>query len=416
MIHLYAALLISNAVFLFHSYLSIRQYLVIRQKKPSENVVKLYPKEKIKQAFEYNLDKIRLSFFRTLISQIVENLLLLFYAHKKLWDYSGLIFSSEIAKSITFCIVYGIIMHILDLPFDIYSTFLIEGKYGFNKQTSSLYVSDQIKVLIISLIFGIPSIAALIKIIRACGALLPFYCWLFMFAMQIFVIMIFPSVIQPLFNKFSALESGELKEKIERLSATMNFPLKQIYVTDGSKRSTHSNAYFFGLLGNKRIVIYDTLLEGHWSVDEICAVVAHELGHWRHGHMWKRFLPIQAQYIVLFVSLSILLESSSFFFSFGFDENRPAIIALTLVSIYLAPVLTVFGIILNYQSRLHEYEADSFAVQQNLGLELKQGLIKINTENLAYPAVDSLYSTAYLTHPTLSERLDQIEVQMKKSS
>lgn len=197
-------------------------------------------------------------------------------------------FSGEISHTIVFFFTFTIISQILSLPLSYYGTFVLEEKFGFNKQTVKLWIADLLKSQALMVVFGTPLLSAFLKIIQITGTRFFYYLWLFGICVQMFAITIYPIFILPLFNKLSPLEPGELKTGVEGLAKRLNFPLKELYVIDGSKRSAHSNAYFYGLPWKKHIVIYDTLIEKS-ETEEVVAVLSHELGHWSLSHTTKLF-------------------------------------------------------------------------------------------------------------------------------
>ena len=227
----------------------------------------------------------------------------------KIWAFSGGLLvrylpsrfhGGEITQTLIFLFGFNIISTILSLPVSYYATFVLEQKFGFNKQTPKLWVSDMIKGQLLGIVLGTPIISAVLKIIQLSGKNSFFYyLWLFGVFLQVFVITIYPTLILPLFNKLSPLPAGELKTSVENLAAKLRFPLSDLYVIDGSKRSAHSNAYFYGLPWKKHIVLYDTLIEQS-EPDEVVAVLSHELGHWSLGHTTK-LLGIAQVYIYIYI-------------------------------------------------------------------------------------------------------------------
>lgn len=214
----------------------------------------------------------------------------------KLWSLTGLVlsryaparFTGEITHSILWFLALNLTFTIINLPAAYYRTFVLEERFGFNKSTVKLWVTDLLKEQMLNLVLGGPIIAAILKIVQKMGSDKFYYLWLFMIAVQLFGITIYPIAIQPLFNKLSPLEPGELKTGVEDLAKRLKFPLSELNVIDGSKRSAHSNAYFYGLPWKKHIVIYDTLIEKS-ETEEVVAVLAHELGHWSLGHTTRLF-------------------------------------------------------------------------------------------------------------------------------
>lgn len=195
-------------------------------------------------------------------------------------------FSGEISHSVLFFLTFNVISQILALPPSYYGTFVLEEKFGFNKQTLKLWITDMLKSQALMVVLGTPLLSAFLKIIQATGTSFFYYLWLFSIVVQIFAMTVYPTFILPPFNKLSPLEPGELKTGVEALAKKLSFPLNSLYVIDGSKRSAHSNAYFFGLPWKKHIVIYDTLIEKS-EPEEVIAVLGHELGHWSLTHTTK---------------------------------------------------------------------------------------------------------------------------------
>jgi len=227
----------------------------------------------------------------------VQNIAFIYYdALPKLWAITGVWlarylperFSGEITHTLIFLFSFNVITTLLSLPVSYYSTFVLEEKFGFNKQTVKLWVTDMIKGQVLGIVLGTPVVSAVLKIVQKTGNSFFYYLWLFVIFVQLFAITIYPIAILPLFNKLSPLEPGTLKTGVEDLAKKLKFPLKELYVIDGSKRSAHSNAYFYGLPWKKHIVIYDTLIEKS-EPEEVVAVLSHELGHWSLNHTTKLF-------------------------------------------------------------------------------------------------------------------------------
>jgi len=218
----------------------------------------------------------------------------------------------------------------------------------------------------------------------------------------------------PLFNTLAPMEPGKLKTDVEALAARLKFPLKHLYVIDGSKRSAHSNAYFFGLPWSKHIVIYDTLIEKS-EVSEVVAVLGHELGHWKEGHTTKMFGISQFHLFYIFALFSAFINNTSLYEAFGFYGTQPILIGFLLFNDILQPLDTVFKLFMNVLSRRFEFEADAFAVSLGYAEELSKSLIKLQVQNLATMDADWLYSCYHYTHPILTERLRALELRGKKA-
>lgn len=210
-------------------------------------------------------------------------------------------FSGEISHTLIFFFTFNIISTVLSLPTSYYSTFVLEEQFGFNKSTVKLWVTDMLKGQALTVVLGTPILSAFLKIVQKTGNNFFYYLWMFAIGVQLFAITIYPIAIQPLFNKLSPLEPGPLKTGVENLAKRLKFPLQELNVIDGSKRSAHSNAYFYGLPWKKHIVIYDTLIEKS-ETEEVVAVLAHELGHWSLSHTTKLFGITQVGYAHIFPS------------------------------------------------------------------------------------------------------------------
>lgn len=410
----------SFVVYAWETYLSYRQHKKLKEKKVPSALSTIVQIDTFTKAQAYGLDKSYFSFLSGIFSQLQTawflyyNILPYFWdlAHKVLVDYVAPnvgnpdIANNELFQSVMFMYIFGGFSMILGLPFSLYSTFVIEEKHGFNKQTLSLFFTDMIKTTLLSIIIGTPFLIGFLWIIQVTGTSFVFYVWVFMIVFQLFFITIYPTFIQPLFNKFTELPEGELKEKVYALAKRIEFPLTKLFVVDGSKRSGHSNAYFFGFFKNKRIVLFDTLLE-HSSIEETCGVLAHELGHWKYNHVFRTLIISQVHLLLIFYIFSLFLTRQELYTSFGFTSH-PILIGFLLFQFVYSPVEAVMGFAMNLLSRKHEFEADFFAVQLGYSDVLASGLIKLQIKNLGNMNPDTWYSTWHYSHPPLVERLNAI--------
>lgn len=282
--------------FVFESFLSLRQYRVLCETKPPKTLQNEIDQETFDKSQAYSRAKSQFGFVSSLYSQAQNVLFIQYDILPKLWSLTGgwlaryapERFGGEISHSILFFFTFTLISQVLSLPFSYYGTFVLEEKFGFNKQTVKLWLTDMLKSQALMIGLGTPLLAAFLKIIQVTGQLFFAYVFVFMLAVQVFGITIYPIFILPLFNKLSPLEEGPLKSGVEKLAKRLEFPLHELYVIDGSKRSAHSNAYFYGLPWKKHIVIYDTLIQKS-ETEEVVAVLGHELGHWKMGHTTKIF-------------------------------------------------------------------------------------------------------------------------------
>ncbi|KAH7165733.1 myosin-like coiled-coil protein-domain-containing protein [Dactylonectria macrodidyma] len=376
--------------FLFETFLTLRQYRVLQKPSPPAVLSKEVSQEVFDKSQAYGRAKAEFSIVDGLWSQLQNIAFIHFDILPKLWSWSGDLllrfaperFTGEISHSIVFVLTFMVVGQILRLPSSIYHTFVLEEKFGFNKQTPKLFVTDLLKSQLLTFVLTPPILAGFLAIIQKTGNQFFFYLWAFAAGLQVFMITIYPIAILPLFNKLSPLEDGKLKTGVEALAASLKFPLHELYVIDGSKRSAHSNAYFFGLPWKKHIVIYDTLIEKSES-EEVVA-----------GHLFY-----------IFTLFSVFINNNSLYSAFGFLKEHPIIIGFLLFSDALSPtdLLVKFG--MNIITRKFEFQADAFAKQLGYPEELARSLLKLQIQNLSTMDADWMYASYHFSHPHLSERL-----------
>jgi len=383
-------------------------------------------KEKFRGAQAYGLDKINFGMVASTFDVIQEMLFLLLGFLPFIWDESvefGTKFGwteqdNEIKISLMFLLFTTIIGTITSLPFELYSTFQIERKHGFNKQTLGLFFGDKVKSLVLTFVIGGPFLALLLHIIKIGGKHFYIYVWVFMFCFSVFMMTIVPVFIMPLFNKYEPLPDGDLKRRIFELAASLKYPLTKLFVMDGSKRSSHSNAFMFGMGNNKRIVLFDTLMTQVHD-DEVLAILGHELGHWKLGHTLSNFAVTQLYFGAAFYFFSLIYGSRDIFAANGFDDQSrpvPTIIALLLfMQTFWAPVDKLLSFVLTIFSRMNEFAADRFSAELGMSKPLITGLTKIHLENLGAMRPDPWYSTYHYSHPPLVERLSAMMAMEKKT-
>jgi len=391
-------------------YLHYRQFQTYLRKEVPQHIKPLnITQEEFEAAQSYGYDKSVFGFVK-MIFDYVFTLVVFFGILPWFWDLSAsvmkflnLSLDNEIIRSLVFIILFMLLNKVISIPFELYSIFVIEAKHKFNNQTFSLYLYDLFVGIAIQILFACPILAGFIKLIQWGGDSFYIYVFSFILVVQIAMIYIFPTFIQPLFNKFEPLQEGELKTRIEELAKSVSFPLTKIYVMDGSKRSDHSNAYFYGFWNNKRIVLYDTLQK---KVDdnEIIAILCHELGHWKFNHMLKMLFITEIHIYILLYLFSFFIHTPALYTSFGFND-QPIIIGFILFSTVYSPVDNIISFIMHIVSRKHEFEADSFASHHHYTQQLKSGLIKLHTENKSNVDPDKWYAIYHYSHPPLLERL-----------
>ena len=305
---------------------------------------------------------------------------------------------------------FGLISGLLDLPFTLYTTFRLEERFGFNKMTFRLWLADLLKSALVGLVIGLPIVALILWLMGSAGSVWWLWAWGVWMAFNLLVLVLFPTVIAPLFNKFKPLEDEALKARVTALMQRCGFAAKGLFVMDGSKRSAHANAYFTGFGAAKRVVFYDTLLK-QLSPAEVDAVLAHELGHFKHKHIIKRIVLMFAMSLAGFALLGWLSTQVWFYTGLGVRPNFAAandalalllfLMVVPLFSFFVSPVMAQF-------SRKHEFEADAYAVSQTDGRDLANALLKLYQDNASTLTPDPLFVKFYYSHPPASERLGRM--------
>lgn len=319
-------------------------------------------------------------------------------------------FASTYFCAFLFFVLAGVPEGIISIPFDLIKEFVIEKKFGFSKMTFKLWILDQIKEMVVSLIMSAILMAAMIAVL----VIFPDKWWILLvcvlFAFTLIMQVLYPLVIAPMFNKFTPLEDGELKEKISRLMTNLGFKANGIFVMDASKRSGHSNAYFGGMGKSKRIVLYDTLIK-QLTTDELVAVLGHELGHYKLHHIIRRFLVMIPVELILMFVLFKIAQGTSIYTGFGFAVADVQIQSVQFIGLFLASLVAgsvdeFIPPIINTSSRRDEYQADAFSAKLTGNPDaLISGLIKLNSENLSELLPPKLYVIWNYSHPTLIERI-----------
>ncbi len=296
------------------------------------------------------------------------------------------------------------------LPIDYYSSFRLEERFGFNRSTTGLWITDQLKSLVIGIIIAVPLLSLIIWLVVMAGSLWFVWAFILVFLFQLVMMVLYPMLILPLFNKLSPLSDTKLRERLMNLAHRAGFKARTIQVMDGSKRSGHSNAFFTGFGRFRRIILFDTLVQ-QLEPRELEAVLAHEIGHYKKGHIPRMLALSAAMLLAGFALAAWLLETPAFIQAFGFQAGHagpaPALLLFALlagvVTFWLNPIMGVF-------SRRHEYQADSFAAEQVGGEQpMIKALIRLSSENLANLTPHPLYSGFYYSHPTLIERINALE-------
>ncbi|CAH1799363.1 unnamed protein product [Owenia fusiformis] len=459
---------IFNAVLVFlwvmyawETYLSSRQRNLYRTvTEVPQELEKVLDAETFEKARLYSLDKSVFGFWHGIWGQIESTLILIYGGMPFLWRFSGQVLEYfgynseyEISQSMVFLLGATLFSTITGLPWSLYSTFVIEEKHGFNKQSLGFFLKDMVKKLVVSMALALPITSLLIWIIKVGGDYFFIYAWGFSLAISLILVSVYADYIAPLFDKFTPLPEGELRTGIEKLAASIEFPLKKLYVVDGSKRSSHSNAYFYGFWKNKRIVLFDTLLEDYakeedakktdesneesestkdesttktedtpndtteekpkkkvgCNNEEVLAVLGHELGHWKLNHNLKNLLIGQVNTFLCFAIFGLLMKEQKLYSAFGFDSSPTMIGLIIIFQFIFSPYNEVLSFCMTWLSRRFEFQADAFAKGLKRAEALRSSLIKLNKDNLGFPVADWLFSAWNYSHPPLIERLKALD-------
>ncbi|WP_036302713.1 M48 family metallopeptidase [Methylotenera sp. L2L1] len=359
------------------------------------------------KAADYTTDKTKLALLEASVQAILLAALTIGGGLQWIDDvWRNLIVNHEIARGALVIVSAMLVSSLIDLPFEYYKTFVVDEKFGFNKMTPAMFFSDLIKQSVVGIILGAPILFAALWLMQGAGAYWWLYLWIIWSVFNLLMLAVYPTFIAPFFNKFTPLEDQSLKQRIETLLTKCGFKSQGLFVMDGSARSSHGNAYFTGFGASKRVVFFDTLLD-RLNPDEIEAVLAHELGHFKHHHVIKR---IAMMFFISFVGLALLgwlMNQPWFYTGLGVSEmsNYMALVLFLLVS----PVfLFVLRPIMASYSRKNEFEADSYAAEHADAKYLIEALVKLYRDNASTLTPDPLHSAFYDSHPPASIRISKL--------
>jgi len=397
------------AVFLLKSYLSIRQINAIKQHRDMVpgNFVSVVTLNEHQKAADYNLAKLQLSIIENIVSTVILAAFTLGGGIQTINNHVMISENYPLTQGLIVIGVFSIVNAILGLPFAIYSTFNIEQKFGFNNTSIALFIIDQIKGLLLAVIIGIPFLYLILWLMAIMGAFWWIWVWGAFVILNLLMLVIYPIFIAPLFNKFVPLTDETLKQKIDTLLTTCGFKSRGVFVMDGSKRSSHGNAYFTGLGKSKRIVFFDTLIK-QLTPDEMTAVLAHELGHFKHKHILKQIILSFALTLVILYVMSFLINQPLFYKCLGvttMTTYNGLILFMLLLGIFSVPFAPIFS----YFSRKNEFEADDFAKKHTNKHDLINGLVKLYKDNASTLTPDDLYVKFYYSHPPATVRIANLE-------
>ena len=313
----------------------------------------------------------------------------------------------NMAYQLALLIAFALIGGLIDLPLDLYRTFRVEQSFGFNRMTWRLYAQDTAKGLLLGALIGLPIAAVILWLMGAAGSAWWLWAWGVWVGFNLLLLVLYPSLIAPLFNKFVPLADEALKARVQALMAKCGFAAKGLFVMDGSRRSAHANAYFTGFGAAKRVVFFDTLLS-KLTPGEVEAVLAHELGHFKHRHVIQRMLALFGFSAVGFALLGLLSNQTWFYTALGVQPSMSAANdALALLLFMLTVPVFVFFVspLMASLSRRHEFQADAYACRQASGADLAQALLKLHEDNAATLTPDPLYVRFFYSHPPAAQRI-----------
>ncbi len=366
-----------------------------------------YDAEKYKKSQEYLKENTRFGIISDSITTPVTIAFIIFGGFNMVDQFVRGFGLSSIPTGLLFAGVLLLAFQIIHIPLSIYDTFVIEEKYGFNRTTPKTFILDTLKSWGLAAVIGGIILSAVLWFFEKAGPWSWLYCWIAVTVLQIFLMVIAPVVIMPLFNKFFPLEEGELKKAIENYASSQSFKMKGVFTMDGSKRSTKSNAFFTSFGKFRRIVLFDTLIEKH-TVDELISVLAHEMGHYKKSHILKSVVLSVLTIGVMFYILSLFINNKELFAAFKMEEIS-IYASLFFFGFLYAPIDMILSIFGNMLSRKHEYEADAYAVETYTKPEsMIMALKKLSTDNLLNLTPHPLKVFLSYSHPPVLERIQAI--------
>ena len=389
---------------------AILDYLNIKNWSPEVPVVMkdVFSDEKYKIARNYSMVNYRLSTLSSFFSLCIMFIALAAGLFGKLDEYARSVTNSPTAIALLFFGIIGIVSDLLSLPFSLYKTFVIEEKYGFNKTTILTFLTDKLKGYLVAIIVGGIVLSILVKVFEVTGNNFWWIAWIFLTTIMLLATIFYASWILPIFNKLIPLPEGELRQAIEDYSKNNNFPLKNIFVMDGSKRSSKANAFFSGLGKRKKIVLYDTLINNH-TKEELVAVLAHETGHFKLKHTRTGFMAGIVQTGIMLFVFSLIQGNPALIEALHANVSGLHLELLAFGFLY-TPVSAITGIFMHFISRKNEFEADAFAKKTYNGIFLVNALKKLSADGLSNLTPHPAYVFVHYSHPPLLERIKNLEL------
>jgi STE24 endopeptidase len=367
----------------------------------------IYDEEKYRKSQDYARINMRLGIFTSSLSFMLILGMLLFNGFGYLDAFVSSQTGNEVLAALLFFGILGLASDIISTPFDLYDTFVVEERFGFNRTTMGTYITDKIKGWLLALVLGGGLLAIFVWFYSTMGNWFWLVAWGFFLVFSVFMSMFYSTLIVPLFNKQTPLPEGGLRSAIEAFSKKAGFRLDNIFVIDGSKRSTKANAYFSGLGPKKRIVLFDTLIKDH-TTDELVAVLAHEIGHYKKRHTLKGMVISALHTGIMLYLLGLFINRPELSMALG--ANEPSFhMGILAFGLLYAPVSLLLGLLGNHISRRHEYEADAFAAKNFSPEPLQEALKKLSVNNLSNLRPHPAYVFLHYSHPPLLKRLSHLE-------
>lgn len=379
-----------------------------RNNKLPKELQGIYKDDKYKKSQKYGQATSKFTAVSSTFQLLIMLLMLFFDGFAYLYNISNELTDNQTFRALIFFAILHFASSIINLPFSIYSTFVIEEKFGFNKTNVKTFILDILKSWMLTIIFGGIIISAILWFYYQTTNLFWIYAWAFLSIFTVFMTMFYSNLIVPLFNKQTPLEDNELRKAISNFANKVNFKIDNIFVMDGSKRSSKANAYFSGLGNKKRIVLYDTLIND-LTVNEIVAVLAHEIGHYKHKHTLSSIILSILQTGVIFYILSLFIDNADLSKALGANT---AVFELNIIAFFIlfSPITTIIGLFMNIISRKNEYQADNYAAKHGLADELISALKKLSENSLSNLTPHNLYVFVYYSHPTIYQRINAMKL------
>lgn len=404
--YFFAILIIIIVCFIFELYLDIKNFKTFKQPLPDE-LSDIFDSSKYLKNQEYNLSKAKFGFVSSSFSFLFLLALLTFDAFALLNNFVNLLTPDLTLRSILFFGILYFVYDIITTPLSIYHTFVIESKFGFNRTTKKVFILDKLKSWGLTIIIGGILLFLISKFYLNTGIWFVPLVFILISSFSLFMIFFYTSLIVPMFNKLTPLPAGTLREDIENLSKKLNFSIADISVMDSSKRSAKSNAFFSGFGKKKKIVLFDTLIEKH-SNEELVAILAHEIGHYKKKHIQLGYLFSVFQTAVVLTLLYLFLQFSEFQLALGVN-NTSLHIGLVVFGIFFTPFSLLTNILTSFFSRKNEFQADAYAALNYSSNHLQAALKKLSSDNLSHLTPHKLYVKVYYSHPPIIERLRELK-------